>query len=292
MRLKKFFIRLSLVLIITPGASSVFAQDEQIDMPGHVVGEQPYPFPMADPRDPQPEPIELPDSVAPKLSQLTEEEIEFLESGRAGGLDKVVEGLDERTPEEAKLWVSALRDTYYANRYVEGRDLTHIPFETDSPRFNAWRLKRPRSMDPPREDGAVPLGRYDGRGGPPTFGNFPLALTMEDLVAAEVDVAIVGAPLNMGTGWRDSGRQATTDLRMYGRSLGGSDQYAMITASRELNIVDYGDIAVDNESTERAMQHVREIVREIAQTGAIPVYRRRRSFARVSQRCCPGRRLR
>jgi agmatinase len=126
-------------------------------------------------------------------------------------------------------------------------------------------------MDPAREAGPVPLGRYDGSGGPPTFGGYPLALTMEDLVAAEVDVAILGAPLNMGSGWRDSGKQATTDLRRFSRPLRGMDQYALVNASETLNIVDYGDVAVDNDSTERSMQHVRETVREIAATGAIPM---------------------
>ena len=80
------------------------------------------------------------------------------------------------------------------NHYREGRDSPNIPLNTESPNFNAWRLQRPRSMDPDREPGPVPLGRYDGDGGPPTFGGHPLALSKEDLVAGEVDVAILGAP--------------------------------------------------------------------------------------------------
>jgi agmatinase len=51
----------------------------------------------------------------------------------------------------------------------------------------------------------------------------------------------------------------------------GGDQYVQVKASEVLNIVDYGDIAIDNHSTERSMGHVREIVREIAEAGAIPV---------------------
>jgi len=96
-------------------------------------------------------------------------------------------------------------------------------------------------------------------------------LTPEDLVAGEVDVAIVGAPLNMGSGWRDSGSQATTDLRLHGRHMGSLDQYVQVNPREVLNIVDYGDIAIDNNSTERSMKHVREKVREIAATGAIPI---------------------
>ncbi|MDH4072823.1 MAG: agmatinase family protein [Gammaproteobacteria bacterium] len=251
------------------------ARQEAVQTPEHVVGEQRYPFDAKDYRDEERPPIELPDSVAPKLALLSPEEIEFLKSGDArrfaGSADETVEALEERSPEEVKEWVSAMQAVVTGSRYIEGRDSANIPFNTGSPRFNAWRIERPRSMDPAREPGAIELGRYDGDGGPPTFGGYPLALTMEDLVAAKVDVAILGAPLNMGSGWRDSGKQATTDLRRYGWSMGGMDQYVMVNPSRELNIVDYGDVAVDNNSTERSMQHVREIVREIAQTGAIPM---------------------
>ena len=126
-------------------------------------------------------------------------------------------------------------------------------------------------MDPEREDGPLALGRYDGHGGPPTFGGHPLALTKDDLIAGEVDVAILGAPLNMGSGWRDSGEQATVDLRLLGWPMGSHDQYVQIEAGEVLNIVDYGDVAIDNDSTERSMQHIREVVREIAETGAIPM---------------------
>lgn len=256
-------------------AALVRAQDAPVSTPEHVVGDQPYPFDARDKRDEEQPPIELPESVSPKLVLLTPEEIEFLQSSGArrfaGSADDTVEALEERSPEEVKEWVNALQDVLEAMLYLEGRDPQNIPFDTESPRFNAWRTKRPRSMDPPREPGALALGRYDGYGGPPTFGGYPLALTMQDLLAAKVDVAILGAPLNMGSGWRDSGKQATTDLRIHGRYMGGMDQYVMVNPSRELTIVDYGDVAVDNDSTERSMQHVREVVREIAATGAVPM---------------------
>jgi len=244
-------------------------------MPEHVVGENPYPFDTNDPREEEKEPIELPDSVATKLVLLTEEEIQFLESGNArnlaGPLEDTLEALEERTPEEVKAWVNAMQHVISHQRYQAGRDAPNIPFNTESPEFNAWRAKRPRNMDPPREDGPIELGRYGGRGGPPTFGRHALALTKEDLVAGEVDVAIVGAPLNMGSGWRDSGERATTRLRVRGWPMGSQDQYVQVRAADVLTIVDYGDIAIDNNSTERSMRHIREVVREIAETGAIPI---------------------
>ena len=265
----------STCLLATALAVPLAWADEVPDTPEHVVGEAAYPFDTVDPREEKKEPIELPDSVAPKLELLTKEEVEFLKSGDArniaGSLKETVEALGERTPEEVKAWVNAMQSVVSGRRYEEGRDLPNIPFNTESTQFNAWRTERPRSMDPKREDGPIALGRYDGRGGPPTFGRHPLALTKEDLIAGEVDVAILGAPLNMGSGWRDSGSQATTDLRLFGRSMGSLDQYVQVNPRDVLKIVDYGDVAIDNFSTERSMQQVREKVREIAETGAVPV---------------------
>ena len=265
----------TILLLSTALATATAWADEVPDTPEHVVGEAAYPFDTVDPRDEKKEPIELPDSVAPKLELLTADEIEFLKSGDArqfaGSRKDTVEALEKRTPEEVKAWVNAMQHVISEHRYVEGRDLPNIPFNTESTKFNAWRAERPRSMDPQREDGPIALGRYNGSGGPPTFGGHPLALTKEDLIAGEVDVAILGAPLNMGSGWRDSGSQATTDLRLLGWSMGSQDQYVQINPREVLKIVDYGDVAIDNNSTERSMRHVREKVREIAETGAIPV---------------------
>lgn len=261
------------VLSATPLA---LAAEEPVATPEHVVGSDPYPFDSADPREEAPLPaIELPASSAEKTALLTPEELAFLESsearGLAGSLEDTLEELEKRSPEQVRDWVQAIQLVVESNPYKEGRDAASIPLNTDSPEFNAWRLERPRSMDPKRDDGPVPLGRYDGFGGPPTFGYHPLALSKEDLVAGEVDVAILGAPLNMGSGWRDSGERATADLRLLGWPMLGGDQYVQIDASEVLNIVDYGDVAVDNNSTERSMQHVRETVREIASTGAVPM---------------------
>lgn len=245
-----------------------------VQTPEHVVGEQPYPFDTKDPRVEDKPAIELPDDVASKLEQLTEQEIEFLQSGDAraftGPLEDVVEALKERTPEQVKAWVNAMQTMVAYRRYQEGRDAANIPLQTHSSQFNAWRLTRPRSMDPKREAGPIALGRYDGDGGPPTFGGFPLALTQQDLLEGEVDVAILGAPLNLGSGWRDSGERATVELRMFGWAIGGNDQYVQVDAGEVLSVVDYGDVAVDNDSTERSMQHIREVVREIVAAGVVP----------------------
>jgi agmatinase len=272
-----------LLIVLLAAASTVqFALAQQQEPPAgppaspeHVVGADPYPIDTTDPRIVEKEPIELPDSVTDKIQLLSLDQLAFLKSGDArayaGSLEDTLKALEERSPEQVKAWVEAMQYAFVRSRYRQGMDAPNIPLNTDSQRFNAWQMQRPRSMDPRREAGPVSLGRYNGRGGPPTFGGLPLALSKEDLVAGEVDVAILGAPLNMGSGWRDSGAQATTDLRVLGWPIGSHDQYVQIEASKVLTIVDYGDVAVDNNSTERSMQHVREVVREIVETGAVPM---------------------
>ena len=191
-------VRAAMLMLVAAAAPLAWAQDDGPDTAGHVVGQQPYPFDTVDPREEEDPPIELPDSVAPKLEMLTPEQIEFLLSDDArrftGPAEEAVEALEERTPEEVREWVEAMQQVVEQSRYAEGRDQPNIPFNTESPEFNAWRLLRPRSMDPEREAGPVALGRYSDGGGPPTFGGYPLALTKEDLIAGEVDVAILGAP--------------------------------------------------------------------------------------------------
>jgi arginase family enzyme len=49
------------------------------------------------------------------------------------------------------------------------------------------------------------------------------------------------------------------------------NMHVMVSPFNELNVVDYGDIAVDQLSTERSVDHIREVVREIAAAGSIPM---------------------
>jgi agmatinase len=218
--------------------------------------------------------IRFPDDLAATVALLSPEQQAFLQSERvtpfAATPEKLIEALQSRPADQIKAYVEAMMWVDAQGRFDPERDEASIPLNTASPEFNAWKTRRPRSFDPPREAGPVSLSRYmSGWGvGIPTFASAPVALTPEDLIAGKVEVAIVGAPLNMGSGWRDADHGPLA-LRLIG-GMGGNDQYTMIDASKELRIVDYGDIAIDNLSTERSMQHVREVVREIAATGAIP----------------------
>jgi agmatinase len=142
-------VTILVLAMLTPVAVS---GEETMDTPEHVTGEQRYPFDTVDPREEDEPAIELPDSVAPKLGLLTPEEVEFLKSSDArafaGSDEDTVEALNERTPEEVKVWVETMRQVVEHNRYREGRDSPSIPLNTGSPDFNAWRLEQPRTLDP------------------------------------------------------------------------------------------------------------------------------------------------
>ncbi len=109
---------LFVILLLVP---LVAEAKEDIKTPEHVTGTKAYPFDTVDPRYVDTPAIELPDSVAIKLELLTPEEVEFLKSGNArrfaGSVDETVEVLNERTPEEVKAWVQAMRQVVNHNHF-------------------------------------------------------------------------------------------------------------------------------------------------------------------------------
>lgn len=145
----------------------------------------------------------------------------------------------------------------------------------------AFARPRDTSRDPKREPGPISVPR-----GVPTFFRAPIAHTPEDLKAGKVDVAFLGAPLDMGSGMRGAGwgprGLRALDPRPGGVYTGPPDpsgtpasgenpnMHVMLDPFAVLNVVDYGDAPIDNLSTERTMEPVRAMVREIAATGAIP----------------------
>jgi agmatinase len=222
------------------------------------------------------EPLEIPEDVMKLLEFLPAEKVEFLKSGEsrvAVRPDAMYEKIKAAaSQEQIEAYVDAIISVYDEVQFQEGRDADSIPLNTDSPTFNDWKLLRPRELDPDREPGPIDLSRYvGGRGGSfSTFAGAPVAFTPEDLKAGEVDVAILGAPLDMGSGWRDA-RHGPTAMRVLRHGTGGADVSTLVNPGAVLNIVDYGNAAIDQFSTERSVQEVRRLVREIAETGAIPI---------------------
>ncbi len=157
-------------------------------------------------------------------------------------------------------------------------DSTMLKLNPDDPTFNLWKMVRDRSADPNREPGPIHIQRYEGGAFPsgiPTFFNLPVALNAADLEAGDVDVAIMGAGVDMGTGMRGAswGPRMFRVSDMYG-TWGGftmEHMHTMVDPFRELTMVDYGDAGIDMLSAIRSATEVRRLVREIAEAGAIPI---------------------
>jgi agmatinase len=140
-----------------------------------------------------------------------------------------------------------------------------------------WKRKEDRTGDQARAPGPISLNRYQftpAYAGIPTFMGVPMCLTPEDLKAGQVDVAILGAPIDMSTGQRGAAfgpRFLRADERILPnvpQALQNPD--TRIKPFQVLKVVDYGDAAIDPFSIEASMTPIRELVREVAQTGAIP----------------------
>lgn len=216
----------------------------------------------------------VPISLQALFESISESSREFLLSDEAsdiaGSKDKLFLLLKDKTPDEANAIAGAMQKVIADSLFNPETDMASIPLNTNSEYFNSWKLKRPKELNRKREPGPIHLSYYmdSDRSGIRTFANAPLAIYPEDLIAGEVDVAIVGAPLDMGSYYRGQrfGPQAMRSTYY----SGGNDMNTMINPSKVLNIVDYGDIAIDNMSTEISVHHVRERVAEIARTGALP----------------------
>ncbi len=127
-----------------------------------------------------------------------------------------------------------------------------IPLNVNDPTYDLWR-KRRNDLSKGREPGPIDIQRYPGGmawQGIPTFFRLPVALLPADLRAGEVDVAIISAHTDMGTGTRGTSR-GPNDLRANGDVYGTWGAYSMphmgtmINPFEELTVVDYGDAPTD-----------------------------------------------
>jgi agmatinase len=147
-----------------------------------------------------------------------------------------------------------------------------IRLNPNDPTLDLWSAVRDTTNDPKREPGPFYPGRLMSPG-VLTFFNLPVAINQQDLIAGKVDVAIIGAPVDMSVGMRGAGKGPAA-LRANIAAVPTGDLPHMHTGvswQRDLTAVDYGNAPIDIFSTERSMPPVRKLVREIAETGAIPV---------------------
>lgn len=149
---------------------------------------------------------------------------------------------------------------------------------TKSNRSIGLKLDRDTSNMPKREAGPIELNRkvttlpFSGFG---SFLGVPICLTPEDLKAGNVEAAVIGAPVDMGTAKRGAA-YGPRYIRMDERVLPNSPQFLQNPDTRikpfeVLTVVDYGDAPVDPLDYHGSLEEIRRTVREVTETGAIPI---------------------
>ena len=155
-----------------------------------------------------------------------------------------------------------------------------IPLNPKGHALDVGELFDDHKDNPKRDPGPINIQRTVGGfpfQGIPTFFHAPVALTPEDLKAGKVDVAIMGASLDMSTGmrgaaWAPQAIRTAERIHPWGDLIERAHPHVgQIDFKSELKIVDYGDAPIDIMSQERSFPAIIQMVEEIARTGAIPV---------------------
>lgn len=215
-----------------------------------------------------------PDELSAQMSVLNNEQLEFITSGAAFEFisqQQFEHELATRDAASLRVLVDDVMSLAGQMRYDPERDMGAAPLNVASRRFNGNTLPTPAPLrELKREPGPFSVHRYlFPKSGVPTFGGAKVAIWPEDLVAGNVDVAIIGVPTNMSSGRRDASA-GPAEMRAM-NTIATPDLQSLIKPLEALSVVDYGNFSIDPMSTERTVNHVTEMVAETAGTGAIPM---------------------
>jgi agmatinase len=111
--------------------------------------------------------------------------------------------------------------------------------------------------------------------GPPTYLRLPFARTGDELRELEADVAVLGAPVDMGVVNRPGARFGPRAIRQANYvAAQGTELHHLglgVHPLRHLNVVDFGDANCPPSSLEKSHEAVRLKVAEAIAAGALPI---------------------
>lgn len=215
----------------------------------------------------------VPEELQGAMNELNDEQIAFIHSGAV--FDYMPERqleheLATRDPESLRRFLDDVLSLAEQMGYDPERDMGAIPLNLTSRSFNEGVTTPAPLRELKREPGPFSVHRYlYPKSGVPTFGGAMVAVWPEDLIAGNVDVAIIGVPNNMSSGRRDAGWGPDKMRAM--NTIDTPDLQSLIKPLEVLSVVDYGNFAIDNLSVEKTVTHVADIVAETAETGTIPM---------------------
>ena len=215
-----------------------------------------------------------PEALRAAVASLDTQQTEFLQSGQVlkfVSRRQLEHEVGTRDAASLRIFVDDLMSLAAQMAYDPERDMGAAPLNLDASGFHQTGMPTPAPLrDFKRSPGPFSVHRYLYPGsGVPTFGGAKVAVWPEDLVAGSVDVAIIGVPSNMSSGRRDAwagpGSMRALD------TIATPDLQSLVKPLEALSVVDYGNFAIDNNSVERTIDHVAEMVAGTAATGAIPM---------------------
>ncbi len=215
----------------------------------------------------------IPEHLQDATAALTTEQRAFLESGDVLMFlteRQLEQEITAREPDAFGALIDDLMSIADEMRYDPERDMGAVPLNLKSKMFNALQTTPAPLRDMQRDPGPFSVHRYlYPMSGVPTFGGAPVAIWPEDLIAGNVDVAIVGVPSNASSGRRDAG-SGPDEMRAL-NTIATPDAKALIEPLDVLSVVDYGNFQRNWMSTEMTIGHVADLVAETSATGAIPM---------------------
>ena len=215
----------------------------------------------------------VPEELVEKVDALPEEHRAFITSGAAVEVipgSQLVHELATRDAESLNLLIGDLIAVAEQMGYSPDQDMGAAPLNLTTKRFRWVTVTPPALREMKRDPGPFSVHRYlYPESGVPTFGGARVATWPEDLVAGNVDVAIIGVPSDMSSGKRDAA-WAPDRMRAL-NTIGTLDAQSLIKPLEVLSVVDYGNFVVDRMSVERSIGHVAEMVAETAGTGTVPM---------------------
>ena len=214
----------------------------------------------------------VPEALKAKVESLSADQRDFIASGAAIDIMPERQLIHELTTRDAASLAELIDDLIAVAEqmgYSPERDMGAAPLNLASKRF-VRAVRTPPGLRDKREPGPFSVHRYlEPKSGIPTFGGAKVAVWPEDLVAGNVDVAIMGVPSDMSSGQRDAA-WAPDEMRAL-NTIATPDVQSLVKPLEVLSVVDYGNLHVDAMSLERTINHVADMVAETAGTGAVPM---------------------
>ena len=215
----------------------------------------------------------LPEALSAKILALEPQQQAFVVSGDALNFlpeRQLIHEIENRDIDAIQTLVSDLMTVAAQMTYDPASDMGAIPLNISNTDFNSGIVTPAPLREMKRKDGPFSTNRYMfPTSGISTFAGAKVAIYPEDLVAGNVDVAIIGIPSDMSSGRRNA-EYAPRYMRAM-NTIATRDIQSLLDPMEVLSVVDYGDFRIDNMSGERSVDHITAMVAETSSTNAIPM---------------------